>query len=125
MILWIAYILIEAIIQGYLIEQRSWKPNYFQLFIFRGWASIAHGIFFLNVQADPWYQYPLLLAYQCGTFWVIFDLTLNTLRNKPWHYKGNNSGWLDKLPVKIYWPLKGIALIAALVCGYLYQINFN
>jgi hypothetical protein len=109
--IWFIYPIIEALIQAYLIEKKNWKPVYFQLFIIRGIASIVHGVI-MDVEPYPWWDYPLLILFQATSFWIIFDLLLNTLRGKQWYYRGKTSGWLDRvLPIYVYWINKATALI--------------
>ncbi len=116
MILWLIYILIEAYIQYRSIKAGN-KPSYLVLFIIRGMVSIFHGIL-LDVQYGT-YQYPILLGFQICSFWIIFDLFINFLRKEPILYKGNNSGYIDKLSYSIYIPLKIVVLISAIYLYYL------
>ncbi len=116
MLIWLVYILSEAFIQSKSIKAGS-KPNYLMLFIIRGMFSIFHGIL-LNVQYGT-YQYPVLVGFQICSFWILFDLILNFLRKKPILYKGDNSGYIDKLSYSIYIPLKIVVLIVAIYLYYL------
>ncbi len=112
MIFWIAYILIEAFIQGKLIE-KGYKPSYLVLFLIRAMMSIFQGIL-LDCQYGTW-QYPILLGFQICSFEIIFDFFLNLLRMEKWNYKGKSSGWIDKLSYPWWYTLKGITLIAAII----------
>lgn len=119
MIFWILYILAEAKIQGYLIENKKWKPIYIQLFIIRGMVAIVYGIF-LDVTPE---QYLPLLLFQITSFWIFFDLFLNFFRKKPWNYKGKTSGWLDKIPYIPYYILKLIA-ITVMILSYIKGLDY-
>lgn len=110
MILWLVYIASEVTIQAHLIG-KGWKPNYIQLFILRGAASIVHGAI---IDVESFGEYFWLLAFQVTSFWILFDLGLNIVRGKELFYKGKNSGWLDKLPWDVYIILKGIAAVVCL-----------
>lgn len=111
MLFWLLYILSEALMQYKYIEEGN-KPNYGVLFTIRGIFAIIHGAV-LNVQ-NPTEWIPLL-GFQICSFWIIFDLTLNLLRDKNWDYKGKTSGWLDKIPYKYYYILKVFAIFGTVV----------
>jgi len=111
MIYWIIYILIEAFIQGKLIKKGD-KPVYLVIFLIRGIFSIIHGAI-LNVQNIE--QSIILLGFQTCSLWIIFDLFLNLLRMEKWNYKGQQSGYLDKLEYKYYYPLKIVAFLGIFV----------
>ena len=113
MLLWLIYILSEALVQNRYIKKGN-KPIYIILFFLRGMLAIAHGIF-LDVQPDPWWEWGILLGWQICSFWIFFDLMLNALRDKDWDYKGENSGWLDKLPYKYWYTGKIIAAIGMII----------
>jgi len=118
MILWLLYPIIEAFAQAYFIKLGN-KPNYLQLFIIRGFAATMFGA--LVVQPEPYLPGILMFIFQVSSFWILFDPILNKLRGKPFTYKGKDSGWLDKLPTSIYWSLKVVALVAAVISYYLFQ----
>jgi len=119
MIIWLVYIFCEAFIQAKLIKAGN-KPIYIELFIIRSIVSILHGIF-LNVQ--PGIEYIILLGFQICSFWVIFDIVLNKLRNKPFLYRGSNSGWLDRIKSPYYEILKPIAL-SGTIFFYIKGLNY-
>jgi len=110
--MWLLYILAEVAIHYYIIEVKKQRPFYLHFFLQRGIASIVHGVL-LDVQNMS--EYLPLLALQVTSFWILFDLGLNISRGKPWHYKGKNSGYIDRLPNTIYWTLKIIALCTMLI----------
>ena len=132
---WLIYILAEAKIQHYLIETRKWKPNYIQLFIIRGMAGIIHGILIDvgslshmtgSLHEFQMWQYKMgatLIIFQCCSFWLIFDLTLNYLRNRPIDYRGKSSGWLDRLPYPVWLVGKFVAINAGWMSAYYYIVN--
>jgi hypothetical protein len=109
MIIWLIIILLEAYRNWHIIEVQKFRPNYLQSFILRGIVAIFHGIYMGVTEPANWYP---VLIFQVSSFWLLFDLTLNVLRGKSIFYKGKNSGWLDKLPLSIYWTLKAIVLIS-------------
>lgn len=120
MIYWFIFIALEIVRNYYMIVVKDKKPVYFQSFILRGWAHISIIVFVYDVtvpsewlpiykifESDYW---PILL-FHVTSFWILFDLTLNILRKKPWNYRGKTSGWLDSIPSNIiYWLLKISAL---------------
>lgn len=120
MLLWILYILTEAVIQAKLIES-GWKPNYLHLFFIRGLFSLFHAFPILNVTTLS--ELSILIGFQACIFWILFDLTLNKLRDKAWDYKGKTSGWLDSIAYKYYYPLKVLAFIGIFVF-YILGLNY-
>ena len=118
MIFWLLYPIVEALIQAYQIKQGI-RPNYLQLFVIRGFAAIMFGA--IVVQPHKEIEGIILLTFQVSSFWILFDPILNKLRGKPFTYKGKDSGWLDKLPTGIYWSLKVVALVVAVISYYLFQ----
>lgn len=112
MIFWLIYILLEAVIQFKLISKGN-KPNYLQLFIIRGMAAILFGGIVMNV--TNWQDGFILLGWQICSFYVLFDIILNCLRKKKWNYKGKESGWLDSLSYPIYYTIKLLTLIFAII----------
>jgi len=114
MLFWLVYILSEALIQNRYIKKGN-RPIYILLFIIRGIFALLQGAFILDVQNDPWWEWPVLLGWQVCSFWVIFDLILNALRNKDWDYKGENSGWLDTLPYKWWYTGKILAILGIVI----------
>lgn len=129
---WLIYILIEAKVQHHLIEKRRWKPNYLQLFIIRGIVCLLWGSLIVRVGALSEYgltqdlelwmykQASAYFLFATSSFWILFDLTLNFLRDRPWDYKGKTSGWLDKLPYPIWYSGKIVALVLAGLSSWYY-----
>jgi hypothetical protein len=114
---WFLFIAVEIARNYYVIEVRKSKPVYLQSFIFRGWMAIIHGIM-LNVDPVSWWP---VLAFQMTSFWLVFDLVLNVLRGKPWYYRGETSGWLDRVPSTIiYWLMKAAAF--TYMTGYIINL---
>lgn len=117
--LWVTYPLIEALTQFELRVNYEWKPNYLQLFCIRGIVAIVHGAL-MDVEIDALHYYSrfeylqplLLLTFQVTSFWIIFDPVYNHLTDQNIFYRGKESGWMDRLPIKIWYVLKVIALIA-------------
>lgn len=113
--LWILYPVIEALVQRFTYfksEQQITRPNYLMLFLIRGMASIIHGVI-MDVQITPWWDYPVLVCFQAGVFWLVFDPLLNSLRELPLDYEGKNSGYLKFVP---YW-LQVIVSIILIIVG--------
>ncbi len=113
--LWLIYPIAEACIQGLLFRRGNYKPVYLMLFVIRGIAAIVHGAL-MDVRPEPWYEWPMLLAWQCGTFWLLFDPLLNWWRGLPFDYEGKQSGWLAWVP---YW-LQVIISITLIWIGFNY-----
>lgn len=112
--IWFLYPLAEAIAQRFTyFKANPIRPNYLMLFLIRGIAAIIHAAL-LDVQPNPWYQWPALLLFQIGTFWLLFDPILNMLRKKKFSYEGINSGWLKGIP---YWT-QAIISIAMIIIGF-------
>jgi hypothetical protein len=112
MYLWLLYILIEIGIHYYIIEIKKSRPFYLHFFLQRGIMAILHGVL---LDVDSWEEYMPIFLFQISSFWIFFDLGLNLMRDKKWWYKGKNSGWLDRLPVGIYWVLKSIVFIVFII----------
>jgi hypothetical protein len=112
MIIWLIIILLEAYRNWHIIEVQKSRPNYLQSFILRGIVAIFHGIYMGVTEPANWYP---VLIFQVSSFWILFDVTLNILRGKSIFYLGDpkkgSSGWLDRLPISIYWILKLIVLL--------------
>lgn len=101
-----------------MIEKKKSIPNYLQSFLLRGMASILHGI---AVGVLNSVEYAILLIFQCGSFWILFDVALNLLRGKSPIHKGKNN-LIDRLEDDIYFVLKCVVLIAA-VFAYVLMIS--
>jgi hypothetical protein len=115
--IWLIYIIAEILIHYWWIEIKKSRPNYFVVFIIRGIAAIIYGAYIDVQNLTEWLP---VITMQVCSFWILFDLGLNLLRNKPILYKGKNSGWLDKLPNSIYYTLKIICLIILIIIGIKY-----
>lgn len=113
--LWFVFIGAEVVRNWYIIEKQKTTPNYLQSFILRGMASILHGIAVgvLNTQ-----EYLILIGFQVGSFWILFDFALNLSRGKPPMHKGKKN-WLDRIPWDLYWSAKTIMLALAVLCYFL------
>lgn len=112
MLIWILFIAIEIYRNYYIIEVVESRPDYLQSFIIRGIAAILHGVLVGVTEPSDWY--PILL-YQALSFWILFDISLNLVRRKPILYKGETSGYLDRLPLPIYVSLKIVAVIVLIL----------
>jgi hypothetical protein len=117
--IWFIYIFVEAKVQGYLFKKdEGFKPDYLILFFVRGAASIIHGGPILHVENMA--HYATLLIFQSTSFWIVFDLLLNKSRGKKWNYRGEQSGWLDRIDSDVlYWSLKILAVIGFFVSAYI------
>jgi hypothetical protein len=121
--LWFLYIIGEAYGQSIFFKKsESFKPDYRILWIFRGFASILHGIA-LQINSElTELQYVYLVGFQLCTFWILFDLILNKLRGKKWHYiGGSDSSKFDRIAPIPYWILKAFALIGVVLFYHLYH----
>ena len=97
LLLWVLYPIAESIGQRLTYFKdlnKVTRPNYLQLWVIRGIFAILHGAL-LDIQPEPWYEWPTLICFQMGVFYLIFNPLLNKLRNLDWDYEGKNSGWLD------------------------------
>jgi hypothetical protein len=113
LIIWIALVIGEAFIHAEMFK-RGVKPIYLQWAIIRGIMAILHGIFSDIISKDlalfSMRDYLPLFFFQVTSHYLIFDYTLNKLRKKDWDYRGEDSGWLDKLPLPVYYALKVICV---------------
>ena len=119
-LIWVLYPIAEAIAQRFTYFKdltKKVRPNYLMLWIIRGIAAVVHGAL-LDVQPEPWYQWPGLVLFQVGTFGLLFDPILNKLLGNGIDYEGENSGWLKGIP---YW-LQAIISVGMIVAG-LYVLN--
>lgn len=111
MIYWILFIITEITRHYFIIEKKKQRPNYGSSFCWRAfWGFVVMAA--SNPYVDPVMEILELtpfIIFQATSFWVLFDLGLNISRGKALIYKGQNSGWLDKLPIGIYATLKLIA----------------
>jgi len=96
LLIWLLYPIIEASIQAYLIEKKNWKPNYIQLFLIRGFCAIIFGGVILQLEYG-FTQFAIWLTWCTTSFYIVFNPLLNRLRDKPFDYRGKESGWLDSL----------------------------
>lgn len=93
LLLWIVFIVVEVYRNYTVIVHQGRRPNYLISFVIRGMASIVHGILF---DVEDMRDFMPLLLFQCSSFLIIFNPTLNILRKLDFWYVGRNSGWLDK-----------------------------
>lgn len=110
--IWILYILLDAIVSWYIIEKRKISPNHFILTFIRGLVAILWGISINIQQGEELYW----LLFVTSSFWTLFDPLLNKLRGNKLLYIGKTS-IIDKLGNKyptIYWLLKLTALLACI-----------
>lgn len=97
--LWLIYILLDALVNWFVIEKQEEKPFYLILFLIRGGAAVLYGAFVLDVQAN---------SRECFNWFIqvtfpfpfVFNTTLNLLRGKSVSYFGAESGWIDSFVVK-------------------------
>jgi len=109
MILWLFYIVLDALVNWYIIEKRKIVPNYIQLTIVRGWAFILIGI---AINLQEW-QLLWWFLFTATSFWLLFDILINLFRGKNIFYRGENS-MIDKFGTKypaVYFLLKLTALL--------------
>ncbi len=121
---WLLYPIIESVIQWYLIEKKKWKPIYLQLYILRGMVAILYGGIVLNYQLiGPWYKIAALFLFEATSFWLIFDPLLNFFRNKPFLYRGKESGVLDRMDYEWWLILKVLALVITPFLFVIFVVN--
>lgn len=128
MIYWLLFILLEIGRNYYLIEIKNTKPIYFQSFILRGMAAILTGIFIFESRGtfdniydisqlsywDLFMRWWSVLSFQVASFFTLFSPILNLIRGKKITYRGKDSGWLDSLPVWVYWFIYIVCLLYTL-----------
>ena len=112
--LWLIYPVAEAFIQTELRSEHGWKPNYLQLFVIRAFFAIIHGAI-LDTQGGYWgvfdWEWATLITFQFTSFWLIFDLLYNYLNGTHLLYRGEESGWLDRMPLPLWYIGKIVSLI--------------
>lgn len=125
MIYWITFIGLAIWYNWYKITVRGVKPTYFN----SNWARGVFGLMCLVLTYketfDPLVNgldYLPFIAFECTSFWLLFDPILNLTRGKPIGYKGASSGYLDRLPKWAYWILKAVALGALFATIYHYKL---
>ena len=104
-LLWLIYILIDAVVNWYTIEKKKQVPDYLLMTIIRGMIAILFGAFALDLQQHKLWPF---LGFTAGSFWLLFDPILNLMRGKSLFYVGTNAQ-LDKFGLKypiLYWGLK-------------------
>ena len=116
LLIWLIYPIIEASLQGYLIQKANWSPNYLQLFIIRGFWAIIFGGVILQLEYG-FIQFAIWLTWCTTSFYIVFNPLLNKLRGKPFDYRGKESGWLDKLLKHdlAYWAFYSICVLLAVI----------
>lgn len=111
-LLWFVIIAVDAY-RNHIIIKEGNRPNYLQSFIFRGMAAIIHaiwidGLFRIFYPLRLFYDAPLglfttelfrvwgpVLLFQLFSFAFLFNIILNSLRNKDLDYIGDHSGWIE------------------------------
>jgi len=106
--IWILYIILDALVNWYIIVKKKESPDHFVMTIIRGIAAIIYGGFIIDVTPSLfWYWF-----FFCTTsFWVLFDPLLNVLRGLNPFYIGQTAK-LDQLGNKYkpwYWLAKVLA----------------
>lgn len=112
-LIWIFYIILDAIINAYIIEELNTSPNHLVFFIIRGIAAILWGGL-INIVPTNFLDW---LFFTGGSFWLLFDIVLNFLRHKSIFYIGETA-MIDKLGNKItwlYWTGKLIVLVLVII----------
>lgn len=113
MILWIIYILLDALGSWYLIEKKKKEINHLVATLVRWWAMVLIGI------TVPITEHTLLpwMVFTSTSFWLFFDPLLNLFRGKPFFYIGENAK-IDKFGHDrklAYWGMKVIALLVMII----------
>lgn len=100
--LWIAFIVLEAIRNWYMIEIKKMEINHTRQFIIRSIIGLAFWIISPIAAHDfswtGWWLMPLMMG---STFWSGFDMLLNIFRKKSIFYFGKKP-FLDKIQSE--WP---------------------
>ena len=110
MILWLFYIIIDAIANWYMIEKKKSVPDYLPMTLFRGLMLIVIGSLVFHTTLENVWQW---ILFSTTSFWLLFDILINLLRGKNIFYRGENSA-VDKFGRKypaVYFILKLTALL--------------
>lgn len=119
MIHWILAICIEILRNLYWIVGRKIKPVYPNSLRWRIFGGLVVFIWINKEFDQPTFDILTFGVFQITSFFLLFDLGLNLVRNLRWDYQGTESGWTDKLNKGPYYALK----IACLILFILSSIN--
>lgn len=116
---WLIFIEFDVWRNWFIIEKEQRRPNYLNSFFIRlGLAILYLSIMVLydDFLVKSIYHIISVVVFIPTSFWVIFDPSLNIIRGKRgFFYKGENSGWLDKIKVNPYILYKVLSLILAII----------
>lgn len=113
--LWLLVIIFFVWLDYYEIVKKHDRPNYLLENIIKGGLFILYGAFIWNTQND--YRTFAIFIYAATSYWILFDILLNSFRHLSPFYIGRKSGWVDrfayisKTTYVIYWIMKVIAVI--------------
>ena len=120
---WLAYIIIDATTNWYLIEKKNIRPNH-DLF---GWIRlVALVVIGLAIGVKIGVDLFVWGLFCWSSFWVLFDIVLNLMRGKSWNYIGITDGEdanSDEFGLKhpyLFWASKIIALVVCIASIVLY-----
>ena len=94
LIIWLLFIVAEAYRNYRIIEIGNSRPDYLQSFVLRGMAAIGHGVLFDPANMG---EYLPVFIFQVSSFWVLFPVVLNYMRQKPLLYYNTTSGWIARV----------------------------
>lgn len=116
MIYWLIFVILEIVRNYVLIEVLELRPHYGWNRAIRFFAGFVW-LIAMYPEFDPLGDYTTLWgaakygAFAGSSFYLLFDVSLNLLRKKPWNYRGKNSGLTDKLGLPYYYLLKIASLL--------------
>jgi len=112
--LWFLVIVAFVALDYFEIVKKKSRPNYLLENILKGVCFIIYGAFIWNTQNN--YRTVAIFIFCVTSYWILFDLILNSVRHLNPFYIGRNSGYIDrfayinKATFIAYWTLKILAV---------------
>jgi len=110
---WVVVIIAFVAWDYYEIVKKKTRPNYLLENIIKGVLFILYGVYIFDTQNDL--RTVALVVYALTSYWIMFDLLLNSVRHLDPFYIGKTSGWIDRFAhinsttFVAYWVAKGLA----------------
>jgi hypothetical protein len=95
--IWLLYIIADAIANWFIIERMHKRPDYLILFLIRGGAAILYGAIVLHTVPGQFLWWFITVTF---SFAFPFNLLLNRMRGRALDYYGAESGIIDRWVVK-------------------------
>lgn len=96
----IPVIIILALLHSF-IDYKQIREN---MHIYHGWETLAY--FSACTPLLFWYEWYWILIFAITTRAAVFDILLNLLRGKKWHYNGAGASIIDKIENSLNIPHK-------------------